>query len=243
VVTGKYGIGLLGFWSIGHRMEIRSRVRGSPVVALRLVEDQERAEIARLPTPIGAADTFTEIVVSEMHESALRALGGRRLSEYLGAELRGPILASGVEIEIHDHLARGLAQKRFSVVPRRFAGERLILPELVEVPGHPPARVELYFVRGAEARAALQVSCAGTLVADDIGELRALGFDGPPWIGADLDGLIDFPGFNVPPSTRRGVIPDEAPPRSCARWRACGRWWRPSSAASSASGARRPRTR
>ncbi len=26
IVAGQYGIGLLGFWSIGHRMEIRSRV-------------------------------------------------------------------------------------------------------------------------------------------------------------------------------------------------------------------------
>src|SRR2546425_4133718 len=28
VVTGQYGVGLLGFWSIGRRMEIRSRVGG-----------------------------------------------------------------------------------------------------------------------------------------------------------------------------------------------------------------------
>jgi hypothetical protein len=27
IVAGKYGIGLLGFWSVGHRMDIRSRVR------------------------------------------------------------------------------------------------------------------------------------------------------------------------------------------------------------------------
>src|SRR5207244_2589418 len=75
VVTGQYGVGLLGFWSIGRRMEIRSRV-----------------------------------------------LSGRRLAEYLAAELRGPILASGVEMEVHDAMAKGTAQKRFSVVPRRFTG-------------------------------------------------------------------------------------------------------------------------
>jgi len=31
VIRRQYGIGLLGFWSIGHRMEIRSRVGGSAI--------------------------------------------------------------------------------------------------------------------------------------------------------------------------------------------------------------------
>jgi len=48
------------------------------------------------------------------------------------------------------------------------------------------------------------------LVADDVGELRNLGLDRPPWVGRDLAGLIDFPGFTVPPGTRRGVAPDAA---------------------------------
>lgn len=210
VVAGKYGIGLLGFWSVGRRMEIRSRVQGSPTVALRLVEDQERAEIARLPAAIGEPDTFTEILISELHESALRALAGRRLAEYLAAELRGPLLRTGVDLEVSDHLARGAGQKRFSVVPKRFSGERLNLPESIDVPPHAAARVELYLVRGGDGLQGIQVSCAGTLVADDIAELRSLGFEGSPWVGAGLSGIIDFPGFNVPPSTRRGVIPDQA---------------------------------
>src|SRR5438552_12776236 len=45
VVAGKYGIGLLGFWSVGRMMDIRSRVAGSDVYVLRLREDEERAEI------------------------------------------------------------------------------------------------------------------------------------------------------------------------------------------------------
>lgn len=210
VVTGKYGIGLLGFWSIGHRMEIRSRVKGSPIVALRLVEDREKAELVRLPAAIGGDDTYTEIVISELHESAARVLVGRRLTDYLAAELRGPLLASGISVEVHDLVARGTAQRFFQVVPRRFTGEPLDLPAELEIPGHPKARVELYLVRGADEPPAIQVSCAGSLVADDIAELRALGLGGPPWVGCLLGGLIDFPGFNVAPSTRRGVIPDAA---------------------------------
>jgi hypothetical protein len=75
--------------------------------------------------------------------------------------------------------------------------------------GFPSAHVELYLARGAE-RPAIQVSCAGTLVADDIGELHALDLDAPPWVGSELSGLIDFPGFTVPPGSRRGVVPDRA---------------------------------
>ena len=209
VVTGQYGVGLLGFWSVGHRMEIRSRVAGSPLHVLRLVEDEARVRMDELPVEIGSPGTFTEIVVTELHDTASRALSGRRLAEYLAAELRGPILASGAEVEVHDAMARGIAQKRFPVSPRPFTGEPLALPAEVLVDGHPPLRLELYLARGAE-RPAIQVSCAGTLVADDIGELGALELAEPPWIGRDLAGLIEFPAFTVPPGSRRGVVPNGA---------------------------------
>jgi hypothetical protein len=209
VITGQYGVGLLGFWSIGHRMEMRSRVAGSRVHVLRLVEDEPKVGLAELAADIGAPQTYTEIVVTELHDAASRALAGRRLAEYLAAELRGPILASGADVEIRDALARGLAQKRFAVAPRPFTGERLAVPDEWPVDGHPAARVELYLARGAE-RPAVQVSCAGTLVADDIAELHALGLDEPPWIGSELSGIVEFPAFTVPPGSRRGVVPNDA---------------------------------
>jgi hypothetical protein len=209
VVAGKYGIGLLGFWSVGHRMEIRSRVGGGEVWVLRLVEENERAEIARERLAMESEDTFTEVVIAELHESAARMLGGRRLADYLAAELRGMLLQSGINLEIFDGLARGTAQRRFAVVPRRFTGERLAVPELIPLPDLAPVRVELYFARGS-SRPAIEVSCAGTVVADDIGELRSLGVDRPPWVGREVAGMVDFPGFSVPPGTRRGVAPDAA---------------------------------
>jgi hypothetical protein len=209
IVAGKYGIGLLGFWSIGHRMDIRSRVGGGEVWALRMVEDQERAELVRDRMAFETADTFTEVVISELHDSAQRLLTGRRLNDYLASELRGMLLATGAGLEIHDGLARGLAERTFTVVPRRFVGERLALPENAPVEGYPPARIELYLTRG-EDRAAIEVSSAGTLVADDAAELRAEGLDRSPWIGRGLTGLIEFPAFQIPPGTRRGIVPDAA---------------------------------
>jgi hypothetical protein len=209
VITGQYGVGLLGFWSVGRRLEIRSRVAGSGVHVLALVEDSPRVSLGELAPEIGAPDTFTEIVVTELHETASRALSGRRLADYLAAELRGPILATAAQVEIRDALARGLAQKRFAVAPRPFTGERLSLPESWPVAGQPAAKVELYLSRGAE-RPAVQVSCAGTLVASDMAELEVLGLAVAPWVGAELSGLVEFPAFKVPPGTRRGVVPDAA---------------------------------
>ena len=210
IVAGKYGIGLLGFWSIGHRMDIRSRVGGGDVWVLRMVEDQERAELLRDRMAFESADTFTEVVISDMHDSAQRLLTGRRLNDYLASELRGMLLATGAALEIHDRLARGLAERTFTVVPRRFVGERLtLLPEIVPVDGYLPARIELYLARGGD-RAAIEVSCAGTLVADDAAELRGEGLDRSPWAGRGLTGLIEFSGFQIPPGTRRGIVPDAA---------------------------------
>jgi len=77
------------------------------------------------------------------------------------------------------------------------------------VAGFPSRARRAVLARGAE-RPAIQVSCAGTLVADDVGELHALDLDGPPWIGCEISGLIDFPGFTVSPGSRRGVVPDRA---------------------------------
>ncbi len=209
VVAGKYGVGLLGFWAIGKVLELRTRVAGSDFLALRLEEDSARADIVPLPLRTDLPATFTEAAVLGVHPAAQRLLSGRRLSDYLAAELRGQLLAHAVELVVHDGMARGLAQKRFLVTPRRFTGERLPLPDEIEIPGHPPLRVELYAARGAE-RPAVQVACAGTLVADDIAELASLGVAEAPWTGCDLSGLLDFAGFNVPPGTRRGVIPDRA---------------------------------
>jgi hypothetical protein len=209
VMAGKYGVGLLGFWCVGRQLELRSRVDGSEFLALRLEEDRPNADILRLPIRADLPATLTEAVVVDVHATAQRTLSGRRLADFLAAELRGQLLAREVELRVHDRIARGLAQKEFLVVPRRFVGERLELPEQVEVPGFSPLRVELHLDEGSE-RPAIQVACAGTLVAEDIGQLGGLELAEPPWVGRSLTGLLDFADFSVPPGTRRGVVPDAA---------------------------------
>lgn len=208
VVAGQYGVGLLGFWAIGHRMEIHSRVGGGKVAVLRLTEDSPHAEVGTYTAPKGAPGTYTEVSVSEVHESAARALSGRRLADYLAVELRGQLLRSGVALTINDRLARGAARE-LRVVPHRYSGEKLELPAEVPVRGFRAAHVELYLARGFDG-ASIELSCAGTRVADDLARLDALGLTESPWTGAELTGVIDFPDFSIPPGTRRGVLPNAA---------------------------------
>jgi hypothetical protein len=190
-------------------MEIRSRVADSPTLALCMQEDSPDASIQKLPPQIDRPSTYTEVVIAPVHDVAQKAVSGRRLSDYLASELRGQILAHNARAVVIDRIARGTSQKEFLVTPRRFVGERLALAEILEIEGFAPLRVELYLARGSE-RPAIQVACAGTVVADDIADLAALGLNERPWTGNDLVGLLDFASFSVPPGTRRGVAPDRA---------------------------------
>ena len=208
IVAGQYGIGLLGFWSIGRRMEIRSRVGGGATWSLRLIEDEPRADVAPAPPVIDDATTYTEIVVSELHGAASRSLSGRRLADYLGAELRGPLLASAAVIEVREYDHRGQIVERAAVVPRRFEGIRLDVPPQIAVAGYPPITVELY--HAGTASTGVELTCAGIVVADRLSDLAGLELDRAPWTDAALSGTIEFAALAVPPGSRRGVIPDAA---------------------------------
>ena len=58
-MQGKYGIGLLGFWSIGQMLEMRTQIADQPAQLLRLFEDSPRYEIERAAQPPVASATAT----------------------------------------------------------------------------------------------------------------------------------------------------------------------------------------
>lgn len=55
VITGQYGVGLLGFWSIGRRMEIRSRVGGSGLHVLERLTGCRNPRTSRGTSPAAPA--------------------------------------------------------------------------------------------------------------------------------------------------------------------------------------------
>src|SRR5439155_3761839 len=211
MTQGKYGIGLLGFWAIGQVLEMRTQLLNEPPHVLRLFVDSPRYEIDRLRTRLAFGARYTEIVVRSLHRPALASLSARRICDYLAAELRGQLLAREVQILVHDRIARGLAPKVLEVRPVRFEGLRLPLTESIPVEGGAPLRIELYLKpEGRGATEGISILCAGSVVYDRIEAFEVADFRRAPWTDPRLTGIVDFAGFQVPPGSRRGVVPDQA---------------------------------
>jgi len=213
MTQGQYGIGLLGFWSLGEMLEIRSSMPGQRAHRLLLYRDRPDYRIEPLRGRLPLDERWTEVVVVGLHQEAMPALLGRRAAAYLASELRGQLLERGVRLVVEDRMARGPAQKVIPVRPRRFLGERLLEPTRVEVPGHPPVRLEIYLAGEGDEEAEaepLSLYAAGTLVAESFDELGSLGLDRRPWTDRRLTGMVDFPALQVAPGSRRGVVPDAA---------------------------------
>jgi hypothetical protein len=212
MTQGQYGIGLLGFWSLGDMLEMRTALPGQRAHKLILYRDRPNFLVEPLRGRLPLEETWTEVVVLGLHKAAMSALGGRRAADYLAAELRGQLLSRDVDLVIEDRMARGRAQKIFAVRPPRFLGERLRGLGPVEVRGYPPIQIEIYLSgenNGENVAHGIGIYAAGTLVASGFHELAALGLDREPWTDSRLSGIVDFPGFRVAPGSRRGVVADE----------------------------------
>lgn len=209
MTQGQYGIGLLGFWSLGEVLEIRSSLPGQRPHRLVLYRDRPDFLVEPIRPRSLYSERWTEVVVGQLHPEAMPALVARRAADFLAAELRGQLLAREVELVLEDRVARGSAEKLVVVRPKRFLGERIAGLDRVEVAGHPPIQLELYLTVDEETTP-VAVYAAGTQVAESFHELAALQLDHPPWTDRRLTGLVDFPGFTVAPGSRRGVVPDAA---------------------------------
>ncbi|MGH7152073.1 MAG: ATP-binding protein, partial [Planctomycetota bacterium] len=208
MMQGKYGIGILGFWCVGQVFEMRTRVGGSPVLALRMREESDRYEVFEPGGHLPVEETWTEVLVADVHTAAWKALLGRRAANYLAAELRGRILGRRVRVEVLDEAARGRAEKAILVEPVRFRGERLLLPERLPVPGRSPIRVDLHVLGREEGAGRVRLESGGTVVCDDLAALEGFDFAREPWSLGRLEGVVEFPDFDVAPGSRRGVVPN-----------------------------------
>ncbi len=213
MTQGQYGIGLLGFWSLGEMLEMRTSMPGQKPYRLVLQKDRPEFEIGKLYGRLAFDERWTEVVVSGLNREAETALGARRAADYLASELRGQLLARDVALVMEDKMARGRAPKFVAVKPPRFLGERLEGLGPVQVPGHPPIRMEIYLLgeetEDSEPRG-IGLYVVGTMAAERFEDLAALTLDHPPWTDRRLTGLVDFPGLQVAPGSRRGVIPNES---------------------------------
>jgi len=210
MTQGQYGIGLLGFWSLGETLEIRTHQPGQKPYRLTLHRNRPEFEIEPLRGKLDFDARWTEVVVVGLSKDASAVLTARRASDYLAGELRGQLLARSAEVIVEDKIARGRSAKLLHVRPPRFLGERLEGLTSVDVPAHAPARVEIYVTGEDENDAAKPIAlyAAGTVAAGSFSELEALGLDHAPWTDDRLTGFVDFPEIRVAPGSRRGIIPD-----------------------------------
>ncbi|MGH9388516.1 MAG: ATP-binding protein, partial [Vicinamibacteria bacterium] len=212
MTQGQYGIGLLGFWSLGEMLEIRSSLPGQKPYRLILHRNRPEYKLGPLRGKLAFEERFTEVVVVGLRKEAAMAVGARRAADFLASELRGQLLMRPVEVTVEDRMSRGRSPKKLKVKPPRFLGERLEGLGTVAIPGHAPVKLEIYLAgdgSNGESARPLAVYAAGTVVAESFSELSAIGLDREPWTDSRLTGMVDFPELHVAPGSRRGVIPDE----------------------------------
>lgn len=209
-MLGQYGIGLLGFWAVGHELRISSRVANSEVWALTLFEDSPQYTVSRMPDVIDRPPTWTEVQVRRLHRAAFAPTVGGRLATYLSVELRGQLVRHGTELRLIDRIARGAADKLVVIKPSHLAGERLPGLEPIRVAEFKyPIELTLHFAGDAGPDAGrVRLACAGAVVLDDLATLPELAH--APWSDARLVGVVDFPHLEVPPGSRRGIVPNAA---------------------------------
>jgi hypothetical protein len=207
-VQGEFGIGLLGFWSIGKDLEMISQTGNAPAW-LMLMRAGSRHYDRRRYLGRRTGDGV-DVTIHEIHREVQSRLTAEKLQRYLGEELRQRIRRAGATIVLEDRLP---PRRTLTVQPAVFRGK--LIAELTDIPvaGHPPVRTELYLTsKDAEAasseRPAVALYRLGTRVCRDLAELPEFALE--PWTSGGLEGALDYPDFRLAPASREGFIPDHA---------------------------------
>ncbi|MGH9797390.1 MAG: ATP-binding protein, partial [Candidatus Polarisedimenticolia bacterium] len=231
-VQGEFGIGLLGFWSIGRELEMISQADRGPAYVMTMRAGSRAYDRRRY---LGARPgSGVDVTIHDVHREAQIRLTAEKLQRYLSEELRDRVRRSGVTIVLEDRLP---PRKTVEVRPAVFKGEPIADLSSIPVDGHPPIRAELYVARpgggsepgadppegradspgrsgespersGSSERAAVALYRLGTRVCRDLSALPE--FAREPWIGGGLEGVLDFPDFRLSPASREGFVPDAA---------------------------------
>ena len=232
-VQGEFGIGLLGFWTLGQSLHMVARNAAGEAREMVMHEGEQSYSVGRPVQPDLLESRGVEVTVTQLHPTTRHLLTGEKIRRFLSVELRDRIRQHQVRVEIQDRMAR----KDLLVIPHRFEGERVARVQKIAVPGHGFARVELYYnatrndaLRNAprnpsggravpdrtvaedspsdRGRHRVWLARNGTRVVDDIG--RVPGCERTPWTLDVFEGVVDFPALTPAPGSRHGVVQDAA---------------------------------
>ena len=198
-IQGEFGIGLLSFWIVGEAMTLTSAGADGKTYQMRMKKGDPGYQVQRRRTLF--PERGTELTIKPLL-AGIRRLSGEKMQWYLASELRNRIRATGVRIDIVDRQAR----KQYRVEPRQYTGRLL---HQIESPKTEFGEVhaELYLAEPTDNNR-VGLYRAGTRVLDNIASLEA--FSRAPWTSHYLQGIVDAPFLHLTPSTRSGVIQDQA---------------------------------
>jgi hypothetical protein len=197
-IQGEFGIGLLSFWTVGHKLSVTSSGLDGKTYEMTMAKDSPNFTVTkkRVLLPFKGTDLMLYPLLP-----GLRSLTGEKIQRYLASELRDRIKSSGVTIKVVDRAAR----KELIVVPRQFTGRLLhnLKPTETE---YGDIYLELYL---SDPGASNQIGLyrRGTRVLSFISELEQ--FQKDPWTAGYLQGIVDAPFLNLTPGTRQGVLRDD----------------------------------
>ncbi|MFH1856408.1 MAG: ATP-binding protein [Candidatus Omnitrophota bacterium] len=197
-IQGEFGIGLLSFWTVGHKLTMISSGKDGKVYQMEMGKGHPGYTIiprSRL-FPVGG----TQLTISPLL-AGIRQLSGEKMQRFLSSELRDRIRHSGVKIKIIDRSARA----EFDVMPRRYSGRLLhnlskITTSLADI------YMELY-LNEKSAENHISLFRSGTRVLPSVTVLDE--FQDEPWTSGYFQGIIDAPFLHLTPGTRDGIIHDE----------------------------------
>jgi hypothetical protein len=200
-IQGEFGIGILGFSSIGENLQIRSKGNSPTSSKMILKKGSMKASIDSCFDP--DFEKGTEVTIYPINKSVIHKLSVERISKYLGEELAERIKSSNIIITVSDE------QKNISrqVKPFSFEGRKLAGFDKILTKSGCNIHFDLYEC-SKERIGKIAVVRRGTKILDDISEIEE--FNCEPWNKGVVEGKIDYRLLNVPPATRRGIIRDEA---------------------------------
>ncbi|MFH1901443.1 MAG: ATP-binding protein, partial [Candidatus Omnitrophota bacterium] len=197
-VQGEFGIGLLSFWTVGHKLDMISSGRNGMTYQMEMEKGRPGYTIKhryRLIPITGAQLTISPLL------AGVRSLNGEKIQRYLASELRDRIRNSGVKVKIVDRTSRF----EFEVEPRKYSGQLLHnFPKLSTSLGD--IYVELYLDERS-ADNVISLFRSGTRVLPSITILDE--FQNEPWVSGYFQGIIDVPFLQLTPGTRDGIIRDD----------------------------------
>ena len=200
-IQGEFAIGLLGFAAIGENLEMISKtVDSKKTKYLKLKANSLDFDSGFCPNNL--KNSGTEVRIWPIRDNIQQRLTAEKLNKYLGEELRERIRQSQVKLLVEDQVGRKI---EIEVKPQEYKGDKIASISKVNTP---PGNIhfKLYITQqGDEGK--VSIYRHGTKIIDDITEIQELNHE--PWNNSLLEGMIDSRFINVPPATRKGIVPDK----------------------------------